>query len=96
MTFLLLLLLFKSILFAPVLADLTDAQVAVVKQRLAESAQRRCLPCIYLQTFSVSSNTAVGNSAQEHRRFWNLTVLDTRSRHPGRNFHRATPTHHPR
>lgn len=51
MTFLLLLLLFKSILFAPVLADLTDAQVAVVKQRLAESAQRRCLPCIYLQTF---------------------------------------------
>lgn len=46
-----LLLLFQSILFAPVLADLTDAQVAAVKQRLAEGAQRRYLPCPYLQTF---------------------------------------------
>lgn len=48
---LLLLLLFQSIIFTPVLADLTDDQVAAVKQRLAESAQRRYPPRIYPQTF---------------------------------------------
>jgi hypothetical protein len=41
-----LLLLFRSV---PVLADLTDAQVAVVKQRLAESSQRRYLSRLYLK-----------------------------------------------
>ena len=37
-----------SIFFSPVLADLTDDQVAAIKQRLAESAQARYLPCFHL------------------------------------------------
>lgn len=43
-----LLLLSRSVLFVPVLADLTDAQVAAVKQRLAEGAQKRYLSCLHL------------------------------------------------
>ncbi|KAF9650429.1 hypothetical protein BDM02DRAFT_1433658 [Thelephora ganbajun] len=48
MAIFLLLLLSLFVLFSPVLTDLTDAQVAVVKQRLAEGSQRRYSPCFYL------------------------------------------------
>jgi len=40
------------VLFAPVLADFTDAQLTVVKQRLAESSRRRYLPRLGLQNIS--------------------------------------------
>jgi hypothetical protein len=46
-----LLFLSASILFVPLLADLTDDQVAAVKQLLAESAQNRYLPLFDLQSF---------------------------------------------
>ena len=49
MTILFSLLFSLSALSAPALADLTDAQVAAVKQRLAEGAQRRYLPRSYPQ-----------------------------------------------
>ena len=81
-----------SILFARVLADLTDAQAAIVKQRLAQGSQQRYLHSAHLDTFPVSFHAIVGSSAQEHRRFSNLTALDTRSPHPEPNFRQAGPT----
>ena len=50
MTIFFLLLLFRSVLFVPVLADLTDDQVVAVKQLLADSAQTRYLSRLHLQS----------------------------------------------
>lgn len=94
MTILFFFLLFINILPIPVLADLTDDQVAIVKQRLAESAQARYSPRFYLQVFRISSYAIAGSSEQERRHFWSLTVLDTQSPHLERNFRLAVPTHH--
>lgn len=47
MTILLFFLLPISILFFPVLADLTDDQIEVIKQRLAEGSRARYLPCLH-------------------------------------------------
>jgi len=90
------LLLSLSLLLLRVLADLTDDQAAIVKQRLAERSQQRCPLCTRSDTFSSSSHVIAGSSAQEHRRFSNSTALDTRSPHPGPNFRQATPTRRPR
>ena len=49
-TFLLLLL---SLLFARVLADLTDDQVVAVKQTLAQGAQARYSHSFYLEIFPI-------------------------------------------
>ena len=43
-----------SILFVPLLADLTDDQVTAVKQLLAESAHERYLPPLLPPEFSLS------------------------------------------
>lgn len=92
MTVFLLCLLSISLLLAPVLADLTDAQVAAVKQRLAEGSQRRYLSCFASKAFPVSLRVTAGNSVQERRRFSSLTALDTRSQRPVRGFRLAIPT----
>lgn len=67
MTILFSFLLSISIRLFPVLADLTDDQVAVVKQRLAESAQTRCLSSFYLANLPIhilSYSWEIGTRAQ--------------------------------
>jgi len=91
-----LLLLTLSLLFARVLADLTDDQVVIVKQRLAQGSQQRYSPCNSSDTSSISSHATAGSSVQELRRFSNLTALDTQSPHPEQSFLQARPTRHPR
>lgn len=62
-----LLLLSLSLLFPRVLTDLTDAQVAIVKQRLSEGSRARFSHPFHSSMSPISPCVTAGNSVRKHR-----------------------------